>query len=64
MRTYMVIFCVEDNGVIFNHYATFQADTIPELTEQICEYQETWEETSNVIVISKEIKEIRDIKGG
>lgn len=62
MRTYLVIFCCEFNGSIFNHYATFQAETIPELTELICEYQEDMEDSSELIIISKEIKEVRDLK--
>jgi hypothetical protein len=52
------MFACEDRDIIFNIYASFYADSIGSLTEQICEYQENLEETSHLIVVYKEVREI------
>lgn len=58
MCCYLVTFvCVFGCGV-FETFKTFFAQGTVDLAEQILEYQEDLEDTSDVIVISKTIKEI------
>ena len=58
MKCFLVTFTVEENGGIHQRLIVFHADSIPDLTEKICEFQEEWERESDVIIISKEVKEI------
>jgi len=59
MKCYMVTFKCEQNGGVWDRIVVFYADGYCDLVEQICEFQEDWEEHSDVIIISKEIKEIK-----
>jgi hypothetical protein len=54
----MVTFKCEQNGGVWDRIVVFYADGCCDLVEQICEYQEELEETSNLIVIYKEVKQV------
>jgi hypothetical protein len=57
MNCYLVTFFCSSGCGLFETYQTFFAEDVADLTEQILEYQEDMENTSDVVVITKTIKE-------